>query len=100
MSDGRWAECLDRFEAHLLDQFQALVDGRPDLILPFAHPAAMGPLPAHLELRAQELARDNHRLEQQVAAAAACSARHLQLLAVLDTRRTGRRAPAYVDGRS
>jgi hypothetical protein len=65
--DNRWYSVLDDIDAHLERQERALDTGRPDLVVAFALPPGLGPVPPNLEPRLDTMRRRTEALEAAIA---------------------------------
>jgi hypothetical protein len=95
MSAGRWSAALDQFAACLADQERQLAERHPELVVPFAPPAGLGPLPPELGERARALLARSEALAAQVHEALDATRRQLLLARRMTTERAA--VPAYVD---
>ena len=91
-----WGELLDRFEATLAEQRDALAGGRPQDIEAFV-PRAAGPLPADLVDRARSLRAQADALTHELTAAAANAGRQLQVVTVMKS--SAQPSSSYIDQR-
>ena len=66
-ADNRWYSVLDDLDAHLQSQEEALAVGQAELIVAFAVPPGLGPLPPNLEPRFTTLGRRSTDLINKVA---------------------------------
>jgi hypothetical protein len=66
-NDNRWYSVLDDIDAHLEQQERALDAGRPDLVIAFALPPGLGPLPPNLQPRLDTMRRRTEVLEAAIA---------------------------------
>lgn len=94
MAAEAWETALDRFEAYLGQEEVALATGGDHAAAPPT--PELGPLPAHLTRRAEDLLARSSELESRIEAAAAAVRRRL-----VDLRRGDAERPAlYVDRRA
>ena len=92
-----WQACLDALADRLADQREALADGRPEDVQPFAPPAGLGPVPPALAERLRSLAEENDTLTAGLLEASAAAARQLQLVSVMHS--PARAGASFVDAR-
>ena len=96
MSIARWAQCLDRLEAHLAGQRSALQAANITAVEAFAPEPDLGPLPPELAARAISLQQEHEALERLVLDALT---RTQQALGRRDSHGTAA-APTYLDSRA
>lgn len=96
MAAEAWERALDRFEAYLGQEEVALATGGDHAAAPPT--PQLGPLPAHLAVRAEELLARSSELEARIEAAAAAVRRRLVDLRSGDADRD--RPALYVDRRA
>lgn len=97
MSLAEWEHALNGFAARLADQRAALHAGRPDEIAPFSPPPSMGPLPAELRARAEELLQEAAEVQAHLEAAVSATGREVQVVRRLVSATPAAGGPRYVD---
>ncbi|MEX2658101.1 MAG: hypothetical protein WD232_00290 [Acidimicrobiales bacterium] len=95
MSLAAWERALDAFAARLADQRAALHAGQPDAVGPFAPPPSMGPLPAELRARAEDLLQE--AAEVQAHLEASLAGPEVQVVRRLVSATTAPTVARYVD---
>jgi hypothetical protein len=92
-----WAHALDAFESRLEAQRCALDVGQPGELAPFAPPAGLGPLPADLGERANELLRQSWDLEVELADSVRALSEDLAMVRAVVTSTARPSTPLFVD---
>ncbi|HZQ87351.1 MAG TPA: hypothetical protein VFA83_21085 [Acidimicrobiales bacterium] len=95
-ADNRWYSVLDDLDSHLAWQEQALAEGHADLIVAFAMPPGLGPLPPNLEPRMHRLRLRADELVREVTARRDAAASHLASLP-RPPRASARPPACYID---
>jgi hypothetical protein len=92
-----WTRVLDEYEARLDEQRACLDRGEAGYVEPFRPPAGLGPLPAELAARADDLLRQARDLEIELADNVAALAQDLAVVRTVSSSTARPSRPVFVD---